>query len=339
MSVWRTMRFGDQVRSTFWLVVLTLLGICAYLQARGLSTLVADTVVPSEPPDAAAPVSVNSGSAADQSQTPPRRARSAQAILDRNIFDSLDGPLEPYTENTEQAPAPVPPLRAPRCEHVAVTSTVQDTDPYWSTAVLREPQTPRGRLRRVGDVVTDGQVLYIGYNPSERSPAVWLNGEDGLCQALLFVDPSEKPSLRKAKRTRKPKANRRGGRGKRRRPPPLPRSIAQRIQRVSATEFLVDRRAVDAILERQAELMRSVRIQPNQQNGKTTSLTIRRVPPDSLLGKLGLKNGDRVVSVNGHSLTNPERALAAYARLRKAERISLTLERRGRPVVIDYRIR
>ena len=96
---------------------------------------------------------------------------------------------------------------------------------------------------------------------------------------------------------------------------------------------------MDAILERQAELMRSVKIRPNQMNGKTTSLTLKRVPPDSLLGQLGLRNGDRVVSVNGHSLTNPERALAAYARLRKAEEVSLTLQRRGRPVVIDYRIR
>src|SRR5690606_30065984 len=108
---------------------------------------------------------------------------------------------------------------------------------------------------------------------------------------------------------------------------------------VSDTEFNVDRTVVDKILEDQAELMRSARIVPEQKDGKVVGVRLFGIRPDTLLGSLGLQNGDRLESINGFNMASPERALEAYARLRTANNLNVKVNRRGSPVSIDYRIK
>ena len=61
-------------------------------------------------------------------------------------------------------------------------------------------------------------------------------------------------------------------------------------------------------------------------------------PPDSLLATLGLKSGDRLETINGFSVANPEQALQAYARLRTAEHLRVRVVRAGQPLGIDLHI-
>ena len=63
------------------------------------------------------------------------------------------------------------------------------------------------------------------------------------------------------------------------------------------------------------------------------------VRPDSLLGTLGLENGDRLSSINGFEVSDPQRALEAYARLRTADRLSVSINRKGKPMTIDFNIK
>jgi general secretion pathway protein C len=174
----------------------------------------------------------------------------------------------------------------------------------------------------------------------EASPTVWLVEGERLCQANVF-DPEIK-TLKKKRSRRAARSKRKVAKaptGNRKRTPRLPGDIAKKIRRVSATEFLVDRRAVDQILEQQATLMRAVKLRPNQKNGRVTSLTVNRVSKHTLLAALGVRNGDQLRAINGFSLTNPEKALEAYSRLRTASELNLELVRRGKPVTIQYRIR
>jgi general secretion pathway protein C len=115
--------------------------------------------------------------------------------------------------------------------------------------------------------------------------------------------------------------------------------IAARIQRVSDTEFNVDRAVVDKILENQAELMRSARIVPEQKDGKVVGIRLFGIRPDTLLGTLGFQNGDRLESINGFNMASPEKALEAYARLRTASNLNVKINRRGQTSSIDYRIK
>ena len=90
-------------------------------------------------------------------------------------------------------------------------------------------------------------------------------------------------------------------------------SLKKGIQRISATEFNIDRGVVDKILENQAELMRQARIVPEQENGKTVGIRMFGIRPETLLGVLGMENGDRLQTINGFDMTSPEKALEAYA--------------------------
>jgi type II secretory pathway component PulC len=53
-----------------------------------------------------------------------------------------------------------------------------------------------------------------------------------------------------------------------------------------------------------------------------------------------LRNGDRLIAFNGHSLVDPHHALAAYGALRTpANRLVLEIERNGSPAFLVYEIR
>lgn len=213
---------------------------------------------------------------------------------------------------------------------------------YWSYGLDRLIETARGHgLSLVvvpGDDRWDPDLAArstVGLEAAERLWRYCVEGGAGnLANALRFaahlIGSAEEPEPPRP--LPPPTAPRRG-------PKPLPPEIASKIQKVSDTEFNVDRTVVDKILEDQAELMRSARIVPEQKDGKVVGVRLFGIRPDTLLGSLGLQNGDRLESINGFNMASPEKALEAYARLRTANNLNVKVNRRGSPVSIDYRIK
>ena len=93
------------------------------------------------------------------------------------------------------------------------------------------------------------------------------------------------------------------------------------------------------ILENQSELMRQAKITPVQENGRTVGVRMTGIRSDTLLGVLGMQDGDRLQTINGFEIANPEKALEAYARLRTADKLTIQLNRGGKNVNLDYNIR
>ncbi len=85
--------------------------------------------------------------------------------------------------------------------------------------------------------------------------------------------------------------------------------------------------------------MRTARIFPEQENGKTVGIRMFGIRPDTLLGTLGMENGDRLQTINGFDMASPEKALEAYARLRTADKLTISLNRKGANMNIDYNIK
>ena len=188
----------------------------------------------------------------------------------------------------------------PVCRDVRALIVTEFRDPTWSLATLQGQAEERARLRRVGDGFAGRKVAFIGFNPRQGTPAVWLEGKDELCQSPLFGSgplAAATPS--------KPSGP----------PPQLPDALAQ-----------------------SAGLFRQLRIVPEQVNGKVAGLRLFGIRPGSLLATLGLKNGDRLETINGFSVANPEQALQAYARLRTAEHLRVRVVRAGQPLDIDLHI-
>ncbi len=329
------MAFDALFKKYFLLVILALVAIAAYFQASGTTALIGAALTePQPPPVADAPTAA--------ARTTPNR-RSAQPLIKRNPFDSETGPLDSKPAPKVALPDPEPqitdPLRAPVCSDVKVQIITESDDPLWSFAALQGNGDTHPILRRVGDAVSGREVAYIGFNPTEASPAVWLTKSSDLCQALLFAQqpdvkaqPASTPEQADEEKAAPKTPPRRGAKA-------VPAEIKDKIKKVSDSEFHVDRSVVDKILADQAELMRSARIVPEKKDGKVVGIRLFGIRPDTLLGTLGFQNGDRLETINGFDMASPEKALEAYARLRTANNLNVKINRRGQSQSIDYRIK
>lgn len=328
------MGFDTFLKRYFVGLVLVLIAVAAYFQASGVSSFMGARLLV-ESDDLAAPPPT--GRAVPTSRRPLGASASDRAdgepILKRNPFDSVTGPLTGIDAGVGEGGAPEEkvvdysrPYAAPECDDARVLIITAAEDPAWSMAALSDGRRGDTTLRRIGDAVGDKRIWYIAWD------RVWLQGQGELCQAKMFSEKKPEPKARKRPKPR-PRPKRRRG------PPKVPDEIANKIKKVSDTEFNVDRSVVDQILENQSELMRSARIVPEKKDGKVVGIRLLRVRPDTLLGTLGLQNGDRVEKINGFDITSPEKALEAYARLRTAGNLSVSITRKGKPMTIDFNIR
>ena len=318
----------DQVlKKNFWAVLLALLAVVAFLNAEGIMQLVGANLAADEKQlTGASPLARSAAPAASMA---PFHATSAEAILSRNPFDSVTGPLNARgdraaerSEAAEQGPDMSDPMNAPQCDGVKVLVIAASSDPDWSFAAFQNGADPKSVLRRRGGEVGTKTVKFVGWD------RVWLTNGPQLCQASMFAPPSASAAPPPAAA---PAAA--GG------PGALDPAIAKGIQKVSATEFNVDRGVVDKILENQADLMRQARIVPEQENGKMVGIRLFGVKPETLLGVLGMENGDRLQTINGFDMTSPEKALEAYARLRTADHLTVQVNRKGSNMNLDYNIK
>ena len=324
------------LRRYFAGVVLVLLAVAAYFQASGVTQLVGASFAADEKALAATPTA--SPKAAKQIAAPASdHVTSARAILDRNPFDSVTPrPLDAVPLDADGGGPVVVDLEhsenAPLCDGVKALLVISSpTDPAWSMAALSGAGNPQTKLVRVGDDLGGRVVQIIDWH------RVVLSQGASLCQVVMFrsanaVAPSPSTVAPAVAAVAGAAAVVAGSTA-------VPGDIASKIQRVSATEFNVDRQVVDKILENQAELMKSARIVPEQENGKVVGIRLFGIRPDTLLGTLGIENGDRLQAINGFEMASPEKALEAYARLRTADHLTVQVNRRGQNVNLDFNIK
>lgn len=309
------------IKRAFHPIVCAMIVCAAYFQASAMSSLLAEEWM-----SGGLPAASSSPRHRDGQPEPEPRATSAAPILARNPFDSVTGPLDRAPPPPEvEAMIPVAdPYQDPECDAVRALLVVASDDPRWSFAALAAAGQP-ARLRREGDEVAGRTVHAIAWD------RVWLTGEGTRCQARIgskvaVPPPKAKPPARRPGAAKPPRGA-------------LPPAIASKIRAISEREFEVDRSVVDHVLENQADLMRSARVRPVKQDGKVAALQLLRVQPGSLLGTLGLKTGDRLRSINGFDLTDPQKALEAYARLRSANDLVIAVQRGGKDMTIDIHLR
>jgi general secretion pathway protein C len=325
------MAIDKLLKRHFWAVVLVLVAIAAFLDAQGIMHVVGSMLGPDDKMLSAPPLAARLPPA-PASASP--HTTSADSIISRNPFDSVTGPLNaapPPVEEVDAGAAPpdiADPFSAPDCDGVHVLIIAASADPDWSFAALETAQEKgKSYLRRRGGDLGGKTVKFIGWD------RVWMTSGSQLCQAQMFKPPTPAgaPTVAAAPPPAPPPAQ--GGAGS------VSDDIKKGIQKVGPSEFNVDRSVVDKILENQAELMRQARIVPEQENGKVVGIRLYGVRADTLLGTLGMENGDRLEKINGFDMASPEKALEAYARLRTADHLTVSVNRRGQPQNIDFNIK
>jgi general secretion pathway protein C len=297
-------------------VIFLSLGAAAYFQAVGMGQLVAGVALGATPARAhgsgARPPSLAAGRDRD-------RDLSAAAILARNPFDSVKGPLLPGGE-IEPPPRPPgagnsgDPYLDPPCDGVRALVIAESGDPEWSFAALVGPDN-KTILRRRGDEIDGRAVLSV-------SDRVWLSNKGGVrCQIELGkAPPKAAPTT-----------------------PPSPRSglspdLAGKIVKTGERSFTVERSAIDAVIQNPRDVM-NARFLPEKEGDRVVGVRVSGVRPGSLLATIGIENGDRLESINGFELNDPQKMLEAYAKLGSADHLSVVMKRRGAPMTIDYAIK
>ncbi|MDH5492024.1 MAG: general secretion pathway protein GspC, partial [Myxococcales bacterium] len=223
----------------------------------------------------------------------------------------------------------------PRCEgSVRLSGAIVSEDrPSWSFAAIIGA-AGRAMLYRVGMNVDGRELVAIYQN------RIVMTQSGSYCQLGMFM-PGEAPA---ATASNQPTLGAAAA-AKAKRPQPAAREGAisaedmeAGITRVSDTQFTLQRSLVDRVLENQSELMRTARIIPHEQGGRTVGVKLYGIRRNSLLGQLGLQNGDMMRTLNGFDMSSPDSALEAYARLRGADHLTLQVVRRGQPITVDYNI-
>lgn len=84
--------------------------------------------------------------------------------------------------------------------------------------------------------------------------------------------------------------------------------------------------------------LHAARVMPVSEAGRVVGIKLLGIRRDTLLEKLGLRNGDILRTINGLEIATPDAALQAYAQLRSATQLSIALLRRGVALTLEYRV-
>lgn len=314
------MGFDGQLKRFYPLILCGLIALAAYFQSSGIGQLVVSTIVegtdPGTPP------------ALMKSLPTKSVSKNGDPVLSRNPFDSVTGPIigtRPTPEGPSVASDPDAPTsdEDPSCGFGKVSLISANEDPDWSFAAI-EDGSGNNKLRRLGENVGSHTIQAFGWD------RVWLAEGSKVCQMKLG-EASKGAARKKPTRATKKRPSKRRGRQ-------LPPEMAAKINKISETEYTVERSVVDEILQNQAELMRSARILPEKEGDKVVGIRLFGIRNGTLLNHLGMQNGDRLESINGFQMSDPQKALEAYGRLQTADSLKVQINRKGTPMTLDFKI-
>lgn len=299
----------------------------AYLQASGISNLVAGHLVPHE-----AALPVRSTTAKATGLVP----KSAAAILGRNPFDSVTGPLDGKTIAVADIKEPTPPSNGDPyedtdCSGIRSSLITATEDPAWSFAALSSNDGEK--LHKIGDKVGAFTVTHIGYYESKHHeehtqvfPRVWLTGSGSRC--IVGMGAPEPSAAKPASPTSPRPTSAKKAAAKE-----LQDQVKKYVKKVGEDQYEVDRKGVELIIKNYAKLAGTLRSRPTKEG-----MRVSGIKPDDILSELGLQTGDMLQSINGFDMSDPDKAVDAYAKLRKAGQLDIQMTRDGAPKTIGVKI-
>lgn len=114
------------------------------------------------------------------------------------------------------------------------------------------------------------------------------------------------------------------------------KSNGRGVSAVGENRWQISRSAATNARANLNSLLRTARMIPQVQNGKTIGFKLVELERGSLLEQVGLKVGDLVVEINQVELNSPEKALQVFQQVREASNISLGLVRNGKRETFEY---
>ncbi len=105
-------------------------------------------------------------------------------------------------------------------------------------------------------------------------------------------------------------------------------------------EIVIHRNQIHDTVQNVHELMTQAQINPHFKEGEagTAGLMMSAIKSDSLFGKMGLRDRDILLGIDGKPIKSFDDALDLYHRLKNSDRLNLQVERSGQTVELQYAI-
>jgi general secretion pathway protein C len=254
----------------------------------------------------------------------PQAESHYRLILDRDLFKTKAAPAPAPEKQTELNLAALEQtqLKLKLWGTVAPPEDASEEAPSESDggakayAVIEDTTLRQQNLYRTGDTVQNATVKAI----LREKVVLNVNGKD----EILEMEKLE------------------GGRGG-----PVRRSVGSRSVSASAASggprraqrITLRRSLIEDSIRDITKLMTQVKITPHMEDGVPSGLALSNIRPNSIFRRMGLRNGDVLMGVDGQQIQSVDDALRLYENLKTADNVMVDLKRRGREKAIEYRVR
>ena len=167
-------------------------------------------------------------------------------------------------------------------------------------------------------------------NPSEESPVNEPIQADGGSPSLVDLLPAAK---------RHPAATARPASFHHPERDTFAQELERGIRKLAEHRYEIRRSTLELALGNLGLLARSVRVMPDARDGRAFGFRLFALMADGPVAKLGLRNDDVLVAINGIDIATAEQVLDAYGKLKTAPHFVLRLLRERHEVNLDYTIR
>ncbi|MCD6498134.1 MAG: hypothetical protein J7M25_07520 [Deltaproteobacteria bacterium] len=297
-------------RNHFYVVELALIAVCSVIGGLVVSNLVEAKLVvaPEEPKH-------RPGLSFLRHKSKPKLYKSRYTVARRNIFCSTC-----EATATPEGPGAV----ASAMDAKLLATFVSPDDPLWSLAVVRTDKPERILLVGLGDKLGKADVI----NVTDRRVELRRDGK------VEFLDLLKGGKNKEPVKPTTPGATR----WKNRRHTGVDR-YAKGIKKLGPYKYEVDRKVLNSFIANMAVAGRGARILPNLKNGKPDGYRLYAVRHYSVYYKLGIRNGDVIRAINNQDISNVDKALELFTKLRGASHITLSVNRHNRPLTMEYTVR
>lgn len=111
------------------------------------------------------------------------------------------------------------------------------------------------------------------------------------------------------------------------------------VRQVTPDSFHIDRQEVDRAMNNLNELFTQARAIPySSPEGEAQGFRLFAIKPQSLIDRIGLKNGDIVQRVNGVEISDPSTAFGLLQELQGHSQVRVDVMRNHQPVTLSYEI-
>ena len=304
------------LRKYLWAIDLVVVASCATFLGMAASGAVESKLAALPAPVRVAPPKP------PKPESKPIFNKDPTAILKRNIFCSTCPPLIDDAQPVD----PEKPVEMPETKTtlpLAVLAIMYAPPPHgmrWSVAIMRDTEAKVTGAYPVGGKIHGATVTDI------LQTRVYLDNEGKPEYIDLFelpAPPTPPPTAAVA-----PDKN-----------DALAMEMAKGIQKLGENKYELKRGTLESVLGNMALLSRSARIVPEMKDGKAAGFRFFAVRPDGPFAMIGVQNGDIISSINDLEITNPEKTLEVYAKLKSASHLSLGMERNSQKITKEYNIR